>query len=78
MMLTNGTRIQSLDPQYRYIQGTHSNCIFKFPVFSLSEGKFSLCQFTRFVTITYTKLPYQALKEIEDFCGKFRNNIFYL
>ena len=28
------------------IQGTHSNCIFKFPVFSLSNRKFSLCQFT--------------------------------
>ena len=27
-------------------QGTHSNCIFKFSVFSLSDRKFSLCQFT--------------------------------
>ena len=27
-------------------QGTHSNCVFKFPVFSLSDRKFSLCQFT--------------------------------
>ena len=39
-------------------QGTHSNCVFEFPVFSLSDRKFSLCQFTWFVTITYTKLPY--------------------
>ena len=31
---------------YVHNQGTHSNCIFKFPVFSLSDGKFSLCQFT--------------------------------
>ena len=28
------------------IQGTHSNWIFKFPVHSLSDGKFSLCLFT--------------------------------
>ena len=31
-----------------------------FPVFSLLERKFSLCQFTRFVTITYTKLTWQT------------------
>ena len=31
-----------------------------FPVFSLSVGKFSLCQFMLFVTITYTKLIWQA------------------
>ena len=32
---------------YIYInQGTHLTCIFKFPVFSLSDCKFSLCQFT--------------------------------
>ena len=41
-------------------QGTHSNCIFKFPVFSLSNWKFSLCQFTLFVSITYTKLTWQT------------------
>ena len=29
-----------------YMQGTHSICIFKFPVFSLSDRKFSLRQFT--------------------------------
>ena len=34
-------------------QGTHSNCIFKFSVSSLSDRIFSQCQFTRFVTITY-------------------------
>ena len=28
------------------IQDTHSNCIFEFPVFSLSDCKFSLCQIT--------------------------------
>ena len=27
-------------------QGTHSKCIFKFPVFSLSDRKFSMCQIT--------------------------------
>ena len=27
-------------------QGPHSNCIFKLPVFSLSDRKFHLCQFT--------------------------------
>ena len=35
--------------RYYHIQGTHSNCIFKFPVFpvfSMSDRKFSLCQFT--------------------------------
>ena len=36
------------------------NCIFKFPVFSLSDRKFSLCQFTWFVTCTYTKLTWQT------------------
>ena len=29
-------------------------------MFSLSDRKFSLCQFTRFVTITYTKLTWQT------------------
>ena len=47
----------------KYIQGTHSNCIFKFPVFSLSDDKFSLCEFTRFVTVTYTQLTHQAFKK---------------
>ena len=48
------------------LQGTHSNYIFKFLVFSLSNSKFSWCQFMWFVTITYTKLTwqtYQALKQ---------------
>ena len=39
-------------------QGTHSNCVFEFHVFSLSDRNFCLGQFTWFVTITYTKLPY--------------------
>ena len=30
---------------YNRGQGTYSNCVFKFPVFSLSDCKFSLCQF---------------------------------
>ena len=41
------------------MQGPHSNCILKFPVFSLSDRKFFLCQFTWCVTITYTKLTWQ-------------------
>ena len=54
-------------------QGTHSNCIFEFlvlPVFSLSDRKFSLCQFMSFLTNTYTKLTlqtYPASKEIWKF-----------
>ena len=33
---------------------------FKLPVFSLSDRKFSLCQFTGFMTITYAKLTWQT------------------
>ena len=40
------------------LQGTHSNCIFKFPGSSMSDCKFSLCQFIWFVTITHTKLTW--------------------
>ena len=40
------------------IQGSHSNFILKFPVFSLSDRKFS-CANLR-VTITYTKLTWQT------------------
>ena len=57
-------------------QGTHSNCIFKFPVFSLSDRKFSLWQFTWFVTITYTKLTWQtypAPQKFESFRHKYWN-----
>ena len=43
-----------------HIQGTHSNYNYRFSVFSLSDCKFSLCQFTRFVTIAYTKLTWQT------------------
>ena len=47
--------------RYKWLsQGTHSNCIFKFPVFSLSNHKFSLCQFTQFATIIDTKLTWQT------------------
>ena len=46
------------------VQGTNSDCIFKFPEFSLSNRKFPLCQFTLFVTITYTKLTLQTYRAI--------------
>ena len=58
-------------------QGTHANCISKFPVFSLLDCKFFLCQFTLFVTITYTKLIYPASIFFRHFRGKYRN-MFYL
>ena len=45
---------------YPHKSNPHSNCIFKFPAFSLSNCKFSLCQFTWFLTITYTKLTWQT------------------
>ena len=47
-----------------FYQG-HSNCIFKFPVFSLSDRIFSLCHLTWFVTITYTKLTLQTCPALE-------------
>ena len=43
------------------IQGSHSNPIFKFPVFSMSEWKFSLCQFQKFVPISYVQLALRNL-----------------
>ena len=63
-----------------YIQGTHSNCIFKFPVFSmffpLSDHKFSLCQFTWCVTVKYTLQTHAALKTNWKFLRQIQTYIF--
>ena len=63
------------------MQGTHSNCIFKFPVYFLSNRKFSKCKYTSFVTITYTKLTkqtYPASKNKWKFSRKISKHILPL
>ena len=62
-------------------QGPQSNCILEFPVFSLFDWKCSLCRFTSFVTIKYTKLTWQtysASEKIQNFLcvwANFQNSL---
>ena len=62
-------------PHPGYPLKVHFQISYVFPVFSLSDSKFSMCQFIyRFVTVTYTKLTwqtYQAFKKNGHFRDKF-------
>ena len=66
-----GTLVWKGQPEPGFIRVPTQICILKFPVFSLSNRKFSLYQFTLFVTITYTKLTFFG-QFLGNFCVKIK------
>ena len=52
-------------------QGTHSNCIFKFSVFSLSDGNLPIYVISYYFTHKTDLADLSVLKKNGNFCGKY-------